>query len=78
MKCPTPRPRSPGFSRPCTSIGQLKAQGYPVRDDDMARLSPFVRKHVGVHGTCSFALPGLEPSAIRELRDPDDGDDDGD
>ena len=36
-----------------------------------ARLSPFVRKHLGVHGTYSFALPDLEPGAIRELRDPD-------
>jgi hypothetical protein len=24
-----------------------------------------------VHGTYSFALPDLEPGAIRELRDPD-------
>ena len=48
-----------------------KTQGYPVLEEDAARLSPFVRKHLGVHGTYSFALPDLEPGAIRELRDPD-------
>ena len=53
------------------ALEQLKAQGYPVRDEDAARLSPFVRKHLGVHGTYSFAIPDLEPGAIRELRDPD-------
>jgi hypothetical protein len=37
----------------------------------MARLSPFISKHPGVHGTCNFALPDLPPGAIRELRDPD-------
>jgi hypothetical protein len=53
------------------AIEQLKAQGYPVRAEDAARLSPFVRKHLGVHGTYSFLLPDLAPGAIRELRDPD-------
>jgi len=44
---------------------QLKAQGYPVREEDMARLSPFVNTHLGVHGTYSFVLPDLGPGAIR-------------
>jgi hypothetical protein len=58
------------------AVRQLRAQGYPVRDEDMARLSPFVSRHLGVHGTYSFALPDLAPGAIRQLRDPDAGDDD--
>ncbi|MGH3200219.1 MAG: Tn3 family transposase, partial [Streptosporangiaceae bacterium] len=58
------------------AVRQLRAQGYPVREEDMARLSPFVSRHLGVHGTYSFALPDLEPGAIRQLRDPDAGDDD--
>ena len=58
------------------AITQLKTQGYPVGVEDAARLSPFVRKHLGVHGTYSFALPDLEPGTIRELRDPDAPDDD--
>jgi hypothetical protein len=41
----------------------------------MARLSPFVNTHLGVHGTYSFLLPDLAPGAIRELRDPDATDD---
>lgn len=53
------------------ALAQLKTQGDPVLEEDAARLSPFVRKHLGVHGTYSFALPDLEPGAIRELRDPD-------
>ena len=56
------------------AVRRLKAQGYPVRDEDMARLSPFVNTHLGVHGTYSFVLPDLAPGAIRELRDPDAAD----
>jgi TnpA family transposase len=58
------------------AVRQLRAQGYPVREEDMARLSPFVSTHLGVHGAYSFVLPDLAPGAIRELRDPDAGDDD--
>jgi TnpA family transposase len=58
------------------AVRQLKAQGYPVLDEDMARLSPFVNTHLGVHGTYNFALPDLAPGAIRELRDPDATDED--
>jgi TnpA family transposase len=58
------------------AVRQLKAQGYPVHKEDMARLSPFVSSHLGVHGTYSFVLPDLAPGAIRELRDPDAGDED--
>jgi TnpA family transposase len=58
------------------AVRQLKAQGYPVRDEDMARLSPFVSTHLGVHGTYSFVLPDLAPGAIRDLRDPDATDED--
>ena len=58
------------------AVRQLKAQGYPVLEEDMARLSPFVSRHLGVHGTYSFVLPDLAPGAIRELRDPDAADED--
>jgi hypothetical protein len=57
------------------ALRQLKAQGYPVREEDMARLSPFVSRHLGVHGAYSFLLPELAAGAIRELRDPDATDD---
>jgi hypothetical protein len=47
------------------AVRQLRAQGYPVRDEDVARLSPFVSRQLGVHGTYNFILPDLprEPSA---------------
>ncbi len=44
------------------AVRQLRAQGYPVREEDMARLSPFVSRHLGVHGTYSFVLPDLAPA----------------
>ena len=63
------------------ALNQLRAQGYPVRDEDVARLSPFMRKHVNVHGKYSFAAvapadpaKGIIPA--RQLRDPDARDDD--
>jgi hypothetical protein len=42
----------------------------------MARLSPFVSRHLGVHGAYNFLLPDLPPGAIRELRAPEAPDDD--
>jgi hypothetical protein len=52
------------------AVCQLKAQGYPVRDEDMAHLSPFVNRHLGIHGSYSFALPDLAPGAIRDCATP--------
>lgn len=59
------------------ALRQLRAQGYQVRGADVARLSPFIRKHINVHGPYSFYRPGLG-GGRRPLRDPDapdDGDD---
>ena len=58
------------------AVRQLQAQGYPVRPEDMTRLSPFVSRHLGVHGAYSFLLPDLAPGAIRDLRDPEASEDD--
>ena len=58
------------------AVRQLRAQGYPVLEEDLARLSPFVNTNLGVHGTYSFVLPDLAPGAIRELRDPEAADED--
>ena len=52
------------------ALRQLRAQGYPVLDDDVARLSPFIRRHINVHGRYSFQRPQLG-GARRALRDPD-------
>ena len=53
------------------ALDQLRAEGYPVRDEDVVHLSAFV----GVHGRYNFVLPDLG-GRIRELRDPDAEDDD--
>ncbi len=63
------------------ALNRLRAQGYPVRDEDVARLSPFMRKHINVHGKYSFtpvgpAGPVKGTAATRQLRDPDARDDD--
>jgi hypothetical protein len=52
-------------------LDALQATGYPVldADADVARLSPYMRKHINVHGHYSFLLPELldggRPLAIR-------------
>jgi Tn3 transposase DDE domain len=57
------------------ALDRLRGQGYSVADDDVARLSPFVRAHLGVHGKYSFLLPELA-DGLRDLRDPDAATDD--
>ncbi|MCW2876173.1 MAG: putative HTH-type transcriptional regulator yobV [Sphaerisporangium sp.] len=52
------------------ALDQLRAQGYPVLEDDVVRLSPFMRKHINVHGHYSFQLPDLR-GGHRELCAPD-------
>ncbi|MFF5661665.1 Tn3 family transposase [Streptomyces griseofuscus] len=52
------------------AVNQLRADGFDVRDEDVARLSPFVRHHVNMLGRYSFQLPDL-PGGLRPRRDPD-------
>ena len=51
------------------ALGQLKAEGYPLAEEDLARLSPFVRQHINVIGTYSS---DLGPAGVRQLRNPDE------
>ena len=57
-----------------TAVNQLRADGFDVRDGDVARLSPFVRHHINMLGRYSFQLPEL-PGGLRPLRDKDTADD---
>jgi hypothetical protein len=41
------------------AVNQLRADGFDVRDEDVARLSPFVRHHINMLGRYSFQLPDL-------------------
>jgi len=56
------------------ALRRLRADGYPVGDEDAARLSPYMRRHINVHGHHSFHPPDLG-GAPRPLRDPDARDD---
>ncbi|WP_245546992.1 Tn3 family transposase [Nocardia brevicatena] len=56
------------------ALEQLRDQRYPVLDADIARLSPFVRAHIGLDGHYAFHLPDFG-SSHRPLRDPDAAED---
>ncbi|RAJ89198.1 MULTISPECIES: Tn3 family transposase [unclassified Streptomyces] len=49
-------------------VNQLRADGFDVLGEDVARLSPFVRHHINVLGRYSFQLSDL-PGGLRPLRD---------
>lgn len=58
------------------AVTQVRADGYPVKDEDVARLSPLGFAHLNELGKYSF--PTLEPgSGLRQLRSPDAANDDG-
>ena len=48
------------------ALNQLRQDGYPVRDDDVARLSPLLHEHINMLGRYSFSVP--EAVARGELR----------
>ena len=50
-------------------LAQLRREGYPVRDEDVARLSPLIYDHINVLGRYSFALPdAVLRGELRRLR----------
>jgi len=52
------------------AVAALRAEGYPVLEADLARLSPYMRRHINVHGRYSFPAP--DPGrGLRPLRNPD-------
>ena len=57
------------------ALNQLRQDGYPVRDDDVARLSPLLHEHINMLGRYSFSVPeAVAKGELRPLRDPADGD----
>jgi hypothetical protein len=56
------------------AVAQLRADGFDVRDEDVAQLSPFVRHHINMLGRYSFQLPDLPTRGLRPLRDKDAAD----
>ena len=56
-------------------MNQLRAGGYPVKDEDVARLSPWPHEHINMLGRYSFSVPeAVAKGELRPLRDPSDGD----
>jgi hypothetical protein len=58
------------------AVKQLRTDGYPVHDADVARLSPLGFKHI--HFLGRYAFTPSEPGQVRPLRDPAAADDDED
>ena len=57
------------------ALEQLRSDGYEVRPEDVARLSPLPNHHVNVLGRYSFALAAqVANGGMRPLRSPDDDD----
>jgi hypothetical protein len=44
-------------SRSSPGLAQLRSDGYPVRPEDEARLSPFGHEHINMLGRYSFSVP---------------------
>ena len=52
-------------------LQQLRREGYPVREEDVARLSPLIYEHINLLGRYSFALPdAVLRGELRRLRNP--------
>jgi TnpA family transposase len=55
------------------ALEQLRKEGFPVRDEDAARLSPLIHDHINMLGRYSFAMPDIVArGGLRPLRNPDD------
>ncbi|PZS27965.1 MAG: Tn3 family transposase [Pseudonocardiales bacterium] len=49
------------------AITQLRADGHPINEADLARISPYMRKHINVHGHYSFTT--RTGKTLRPLRE---------
>ena len=47
------------------ALAQLRTDGCPVRDEDVVRLSPYMRRHLNVHGTTRSNCPTSPVPAAR-------------
>jgi hypothetical protein len=53
------------------ALSQLRAEGFDVRAEDVARLSPLGFDHVNMLGRYAFILPDpIARGELRPLRDP--------
>jgi Tn3 transposase DDE domain len=57
-------------------IEQLRSEGYPLKPEDVARLSPLMFDHINFLGRYAFALPdSVAQGQLRPLRSADGTDD---
>ncbi len=55
------------------ALEQLRKEGYVVREEDAARLSPLIHGHINMLGRYSFAMPEtVARGELRPLRNPGD------
>ena len=60
------------------ALNQLRAEGFDVRAEDVARLSPLGFDHINMLGRYAFTLPDtVARGELRPLRDPRIADDEG-
>lgn len=60
------------------ALNRLRSEGYSVRDEDAARLSPLGFEHINMLGRYAFILPdAVARGELRPLRDPALADDEG-
>ncbi|HYQ91655.1 MAG TPA: Tn3 family transposase, partial [Candidatus Competibacteraceae bacterium] len=51
------------------AIDQLRQEGYPVQEEDIAHLSPARYEHINPYGRYRFEVnPELAPNRLRPLR----------
>ena len=57
------------------ALNQLRTDGYLVKDEDVARLSPLLHEHINMLGRYSFSVPeAVAKGELRPLRHPSDND----
>jgi Tn3 transposase DDE domain len=55
------------------ALEQLAREGYTIREEDVARLSPLVFEHINLLGRYAFSVPdSVTRGQLRPLRNPAD------
>ena len=55
------------------ALEQLRVEGFPVRAEDVVRLSPLIHDHINLLGRYAFSLPeAVQRGELRPLRNPAD------
>jgi len=53
------------------ALNQLRADGFEVKNEDVARLSPLLHEHINMLGRYSFSVPdAVAKNELRPLRNP--------